>query len=261
MEGGPHSRGGVCPQELHQDVDMPTLTIGNSVVPYTLRQSDRAKRHRNIVTPKGVEVVAPAGRDHQDTEAFVHSRRRWVHDEREKMQEILAASPWPEHFVSGAKIPYRGRRMRLTVRTIPGDSIITGYRNGFTVDVPESIPVGDRDATIRYVLELWLRRRVENDAQAFARRYSRRLGQEPKAIRIKDQKHLWGSCGRDRTVNLNWRLIFMPKTILEYAVVHELAHLQHRHHSAAFWSLLKSLLPDYETRKAWLDRHGAGFDL
>ena len=151
--------------------------------------------------------------------------------------------------------------MMLKVRSIPGHTIVTSYRSGFYVDVPRSVPLDDRDGTIRHVLELWLRRRVEDDATTFARRYSRKLGQEPKAIRIKDQKHLWGSCGKDRTVNLNWRLIFMPKTILEYAVVHELCHLKHRHHSAAFWSLLKNLLPDYEPRKVWLEQHGSGYEL
>ena len=240
---------------------MPTLTIGKNAIPYTVRRSERAKRQRIILTPKGMEVVAPAGRSDREIETFVHSRRRWVHDEREKMQELLATSPWPEHFVTGAKIPYRGRRMRLTVKTVSGDTIITAYRNGFFVDVPRSVSPGDRDGTIKHVLELWLRRRVENDAESFVRRYGRKVGQEPKAIRIKDQKHLWGSCGKDRVINLNWRLIFMPKTILEYAVVHELCHLKHRHHSPAFWSQVRSLLPDYEPRKVWLERHGAGFDL
>ncbi len=53
----------------------------------------------------------------------------------------------------------------------------------------------------------------------------------------------------------------MPKTVLEYAVVHELCHLRYRNHSAAFWSLIRGLLPDYECRKAWLEKHGAGYDL
>ena len=240
---------------------MPTLTIGKNEIPYTIRRSDRATRQRIIVTPDCVEVVAPVDRDRQDIEAFVHSRRRWVHDEREKMREASATSPWPEHFVTGAKIPFRGRRMRLTVKVVSGRSIVTHYRNGFFVEVPKSIAAGERDDKIKYVLELWLRRRVEDDAVAFARQYSRKLGQEPRAVRIKDQKHLWGSCGKDDVINLNWRLIFMPKPVLEYAVVHELCHLKHRNHSAAFWSLVKSLLPDYEARKVWLERFGAGFEL
>jgi predicted metal-dependent hydrolase len=240
---------------------MPTLTIGKTEIEYTIRRSDRVKRQRIIVTPKDVEVAVPLAKSLREIEAFVHSRRRWIFDEREKMRETLAASPWPDHFVTGAKVPYRGRRIPLTVKTVPGHTIVTGYRNGFHVDIPQSVASEDRDWKVKYVLELWLRRTMENDALAFVRRYSRKLGQEPKAVRIKDQKHLWGSCGIDRIINLNWRLIFMPKPILEYAVVHELCHLEHRHHSSAFWSLVKTMLPDYERRKAWLEQHGAGYDL
>ena len=64
-----------------------------------------------------------------------------------------------------------------------------------------------------------------------------------------------------RVVNLNWRLIFMPKPVLEYVVVHEVSHLRHRHHSQAFWLTVGGLLPDYERRKEWLERHGWGYDL
>ena len=184
---------------------MPTLTIGKTSIPYAIRSSSRASRHRIIVTPGSVEVVAPAGRSRAETEAFVHSRRRWVHDQREKMLEATATSPWPVHFVTGAKIPYRGRRMRLTVKTVPGSTISTWYRNGFFVDVPESVPVDERDETIKYTLTGWLRRRVEGDASMFIRRHTPKLGQSPKGLRIKDQKHLWGSCGLDRIINLNWR--------------------------------------------------------
>jgi len=240
---------------------MPTLTVGQTEIPYTIRRSDSVKRQRIIVTPKGAEVVVPLAKSLREIEAFVQSRRRWIFDERDKMHQVLATSPWPDHFVSGAKIPYRGRRMRLRVRTVSGDSIVTHYRNGFFVDVPNSLPPDRRDDLIKHVLELWLRQKVEDDAEAFARRYSRKLGEEPKGVRIKDQKHLWGSCGKDRIINLNWRLIFMPKTILEYVAVHELCHLKYHNHSAAFWSQVKNLLPDYEPRKAWLKQHGAGFDL
>jgi predicted metal-dependent hydrolase len=72
-------------------------------------------------------------------------------------------------------------------------------------------------------------------------------------VQVKDQKYGWGSCGRDRVVNLNWHLVFAPKTVLEYAVVHELCHLRHRNHDRDFWRLVGTILPDWEARKAWLD--------
>jgi len=64
-----------------------------------------------------------------------------------------------------------------------------------------------------------------------------------------------GSCRIDQTINLNWHLIFAPRTVLEYAVVHELCHLRHRNHDPAFWRPVGTFLPDWEVRKAWLDRN------
>ena len=66
---------------------------------------------------------------------------------------------------------------------------------------------------------------------------------------------MWGSCGQDRQVNLNWHLVFAPKPVLEYAVVHEICHLRHRNHDPEFWQLVGQILPDWEARKVWLDRN------
>jgi predicted metal-dependent hydrolase len=240
---------------------MPTLTTGRTSIPYSIRRSSRARRQRIVVTPGGVEVVAPVDRSLADIRDFVHSKRRWVYDQREQIDERLADSPWPEHFVTGAKIPYRGRRMRLIVRATPRRDIAITYRNGFRIHVPRSLKDGRWDEAVRSALVEWFQARIENDARAFVRRYAAKLGEHPRAIRVKEQKYLWGSCGRDRIINLNWRLIFMPKTVLEYVVVHEVCHLRHRSHSAEFWATVRSLLPDYEPRKAWLAKHSAGFDL
>jgi len=81
------------------------------------------------------------------------------------------------------------------------------------------------------------------------------MGVVPKEVRVKPLKHLWGSCGKNGIIHLNWQLIFAPKSVLEYAVVHELCHLQYRNHSPEFWVKVRELLPDYELRKNWLDRN------
>jgi predicted metal-dependent hydrolase len=66
---------------------------------------------------------------------------------------------------------------------------------------------------------------------------------------------MWGSCGQDRQIHLNWHLIFAPRPVFEYAVVHELCHLKHRNHEPEFWQLVGSILPDWQSRKDWLDKN------
>lgn len=75
-------------------------------------------------------------------------------------------------------------------------------------------------------------------------------------ITIRDQKTRWGSCSARGTLSFNWRLMLAPPTILDYVVVHELCHLTHMNHSAAFWQAVEAVYPDYRTARKWLKEHG-----
>ncbi len=75
-------------------------------------------------------------------------------------------------------------------------------------------------------------------------------------IVIKDQKTRWGSCSSLHNINYNWKLILMPTEILDYVVVHELAHLKEMNHSPRFWSEVEKILPSYKESRAWLRENG-----
>lgn len=232
---------------------MPELVVGRRTIPYTVRRSAQATRKRIVITPDLVEVVAPEPSSDEEVAAFVHSRRRWVHDETERMREQEISSARPGRFASGAKVLYRGRRLRLTVTPVPVDEVEIECRSAFYVRIPARLRPAEWDEAISQAFQKWFRERVQSDAAELVRRYGPRVGAEPKAVRVKEQKHLWGSCGQDSTIYLNWHLAFAPKPVLEYAVVHEMCHLLDRSHEPGFWQLLRSVLPDYETRKAWME--------
>lgn len=75
-------------------------------------------------------------------------------------------------------------------------------------------------------------------------------------IAIREQKTCWGSCSSKRNLNFNWKLILMPPEIMEYVVVHELAHLFEMNHSKQFWGIVEKYLPDYKIRRKWLKENG-----
>tara|TARA_E500000318_G_scaffold20871_1_gene21391 strand:- start:3184 stop:3927 length:744 start_codon:yes stop_codon:yes gene_type:complete len=232
---------------------MPDLIIGNTVVPYTLRRSPTARKARITVTPDLVELVVPDAANEDQIARVLESKRVWIYEHHQRMVERVTGMHTIHRFMTGAKVPYRGRLARLTVEGAEDRMVSISYKNGFLVSVPEWVSGGRREALIESELRLWFKRRLRRDTMEMARRLGAPVGLVAKAIRIKDQKHMWGSCGRDRIVNLNWRLIFAPKAVLEYAVAHELAHLAERNHSPAFWSLVRRLVPDYEGRKDWLE--------
>lgn len=238
---------------------MPVLVVGKTEIPYRVRYSRKVVRRHIVVTPGDVEVVVPAESEEDAVEEFVRQRRRWIFDKREeveaKARQLEAASL--SRFVTGAKIPFRGRQMGLTV--LLGDEALARvvYRNGFYVTVPKTLTIAGRDELVGGALTQWLKERVTQDVAEMVRHFGKRLGVEPRGVRIKEQKHLWGSCGKDQVINLNWHLVFAPKPVLAYAVVHEMCHLACRDHSDVFWSLVRQALPDFEKSKRWLDDNGA----
>ena len=86
--------------------------------------------------------------------------------------------------------------------------------------------------------------------------FARQVGVDYGRITIRNQKTRWGSCSSKGNLNFNWRLIFAPEEVVDYIVVHELAHRKEMNHSRAFYDVVASILPDYKVREKWLKENG-----
>ena len=96
------------------------------------------------------------------------------------------------------------------------------------------------------------RRRITERAAYFAEK----MGVDYGRIAIKAAKTRWGSCSAQGNLNFHWKLILMPPAILDYVVVHELAHRIEMNHSPRFWAQVERILPDYRERRRWLKENG-----
>ena len=90
--------------------------------------------------------------------------------------------------------------------------------------------------------------RVECHARSLGVRYGR--------ARIVDSRYRWGSCTARGNVSFNWRLIKAPTFVIDYVVVHELAHLIESNHTERFWGIVRTHVPGMEGARAWLREHG-----
>lgn len=90
--------------------------------------------------------------------------------------------------------------------------------------------------------------------------FSSRMQLIPKSIRIGSQKSLWGSCSSEGVISLNWRLLVAPTSVLNYVVIHELAHLKYLSHSVSFWSLVAHFCPMYKKCEHWLQDNAYAMD-
>jgi predicted metal-dependent hydrolase len=71
----------------------------------------------------------------------------------------------------------------------------------------------------------------------------------------------WASCSSDKRLNFHWKMMMAPLSVIDYIVVHELAHLRYPNHTESFWNEVDKVLPDYRRQTNWLRRNGAGMSL
>lgn len=236
---------------------MPVVMVGARKIRYEVRHSERAQKKRVEVTPSRVRVIVPAGTSEDETKRFVAAKRRWIHNQTEVLAEESARfrDETPIGYHSGAKVLFRGRYLMLRVRKTDVEKPTLSYQTRFHVEVPAGCGADERRVAVRQLLQGWFEERLIEDAWAFIRRRGRPEGLVPTGVKVKEQKTLWGSCGKDRVLRLDRKLVRLPKPVLEYVVVHEICHLRYRDHSEEFWALVRRLLPDYLERKAWLEAH------
>jgi len=230
------------------------LYLGKTEIHYRVRYSHKIRRKRIEVTPDAIEIIVSQGTPDAEVTAFVtkHADRIFIAREelRQKAKRPVEES---EQYFSGGKVTFRGRRLAVRVERHPGSRPEVIYRNRFHVIIPESTSQEDEEAVIRETLTRWMKRRIRDDAREIAREYGAPLGLAFQGIRIKEQKNIWATCGRDGILHLNWHLVRLPRKALEYAVVHELAHLRHRNHSQEFWELVEKMLPGWREYAGMMD--------
>ena len=96
------------------------------------------------------------------------------------------------------------------------------------------------------------RRRIREKFEEKAAFYAARMGVSYGRITVRDQRSRWGSCSSKGNLNFNYRLYYLPEELLDYIVIHELAHRLHMDHSPAFWAEVAKLCPDYKKRRKML---------
>ena len=229
---------------------MPTLQIGNTSIPYTVRYSSRAKYQRIVVTANAVEVVVPVNTPLDRISAFLNEKQRWLFN-------AVANRPDPptavsQRYINGAKLLYRGCHLRLEIEAANVAEISIACQSHFQIQVPRSLANAEQPTAIATAIEIWMRDRALEAAESIAATYANKLGVMPKAIKLNNRKSAWGTCNKNRVVRINWHLIQAPVAVMEYVVAHEVAHLRHLNHSPEFWQTLATVMPDWKERKALL---------
>ena len=232
-----------------------SVRFGEAEIEYRVTRSSRRVKTVSIrLEPgEGVIVSAPMRACSEQIQEIVRTRAGWI------LRRAAAAPPPLEKraFLSGESLPYLGRQLRLSVTQTKARRVsLRLERSILFIETPAALTDEEQRTAIERVLTRWYRERASECLQERVQHWIPPAGSAPRAVLIRDQRRRWGSCSADGTLRFNWRLVMAEPELIDYVVVHELAHLRVKNHSAAFWAGVARLMPDYRLRRVRLREVG-----
>ena len=205
---------------------------------YTLKHSKR-KTIGIYIKDGEVEVRAPLKTPKREVDRIVASKEKWI---VEKLAKSKARVSSREAFELdyGDLVSYAGKRYPI----LPMDGSRAGFDgNGFYMP-PGLTPKRIKDCCIR------IYRMLAKDVLTMkVAGFSDKMSADPGIVKINGAKTRWASCSSKKSLNFSWRLMMADEDVMDYVVVHELAHLTEMNHSAKFWAIVEAAMPDYRLRQ------------
>lgn len=213
---------------------------------YTLKRVKRSRSIRVRVEPTGEVVVSASPYvPHIMIERFVKQQEAWItrQQNRNKLRtEVFPTFDWENKVVSYLGNLYNIRCERQEVRCkIKKQEIIVW-------------PITDEVKDAPKVLTGWLKREGEKNILDQLPYWADKMSLRYGAVRFRQQKSRWGSCSGQGTLSFNWRLIHFKPAVINYVIIHELAHIKHHDHSRAFWAMVEKYMPQYQDHRNFLKR-------
>ena len=235
------------------------IVLDGVQVAYALRRGKR----RTIgfaVGADGLTVSAPRWSTLAEIDAALREKQRWIiaklAEARQRSQRMQAMRiDWRE----GASVPFLGQPVILLLdprqRHGPGGAVLTSA--DALPGVPHltlhlGLPHSASAAQLRDATQAWLMRQARRVFTARLDHYAPRLGVRWQRLSLSSAGTRWGSASADGSIRLNWRLIHFSEPVIDYVVVHELAHLREMNHGPRFWQHVQAVLPDYAQRRGEL---------
>lgn len=226
-------------------------------LPIEIVRTNRKKTASIEICDDTIKVTVPKRLSDKSVDDLIHKKSSWIHRKIATQQQT--PTPKPKEWVNGETFTYLGRNYRLKLTP---NAETTKLKNGYlhVPDQPHLNPL-DRQAAAKASLTDWYTQQATKKLKQKTIRYAHLMDVQPNSIRVKDYKSRWGSCSPTGDISYNWRIIMAPHRVVDYVVVHELAHLLEHNHSSDYWKHVENVFPDHRERRQWLKQNSSRLEL
>ncbi len=234
------------------------IVLAGHRVGYELRRA-RRRSIGFVIGAEGLAVSAPRWVSVAEIEQALQQKSRWIlaklQQQRERAGRLQAARvDWRD----GVSLPYLGRPLTVRLDPLARGAVLREEPAGLDGIVARSLhlglPAGAAPAQIRDAVQSWLQRQARKLFEERCAAFAPRLGVRIQRLSLSSASTRWGSASASGAIRLNWRLVHFGLPVIDYVVTHELSHLREMNHSAAFWEVVRSVMPDFEAARGAL-RH------
>jgi predicted metal-dependent hydrolase len=235
---------------------MPQISYGTTTIHYYLYKQTRNDVKITVNLINGVVIYTPENLNEEKLSQIIKQKAPWISQKIQELNEIKTAVQ-PKEFVSGEKLPYLGRHYRLKVYKEAISHASFQFKHGrFIATVPWAWAQEQMQQHLEQKLIAWYHKHGLKKVIDRTNEYQSILGVEPRTLQLKTQHKRWGTCTPNGDIYLNWRIVMAPIRVIDYIIVHELAHLIVPEHNDKFWRIVRTTLPHYNEAKEWLRVHG-----
>ncbi len=229
---------------------MPVLAVTADIA----AQLKRSTRRRTIgikVSCGKVIVSAPTMAPLKDIEYFVRRKKQWIQRHLTDQQAKLLVREEKQYSL-GESIPYLGKPIALVCEHDGLSGGIAHYEHSRATISLSEFTYQNALNIRKLILEQWYVGQAVTYLKNRVNSFAKVMGVRPMAIKVRYYKSRWGSCNSRGELQFNWLILMAPPEVIDYVVVHELAHLKHFNHSPAFWQVVESVILEHKQHRAWL---------
>ena len=230
-----------------------SVEFGSKIIEFKLQYSDRKTLGISVLPDLSVLVTAPnnAFNDLEKIKAKVKAKAAWILRQQAKFSKFLPQQP-ARRYVSGETHLYLGRQYRLKLSEGAPESV--KLKSGYLFVVAKN---KEDKQKVKKLVENWYlekARKYLSEKLVVCWEKFKRYDIKLPPFRLRRMNQRWGTCSPTGIIHLNPELIKTPSSCIEYVIIHELCHLIHPFHNRKFYQLQQRIMPDWENRKARLEK-------